>query len=179
MDLIGFGKLIENNSLNAVEIMQRFHQTVYNQINVNMNNHNHAYTWNDSVLIVASIDEKYSGLSEIMKEVDSLKKKIDEVHKCYAISVKGMSFSGPSIWGGHQYVGQMDQPKFVFLKASSYAFSNCFEIEKKLKIKKKSWYLDKRIGSRINTDKIYDEESINMLPSGNPRPVYLYDGYLW
>lgn len=179
MDLIDVKKLISQNSPNAVQIMQCFHQTVYGQVNEIMKKHEHAYTWNDSVLLVAYIDENYSGLLDIMKELDNLKKRIDEKSKCYAISVKGMTFSEPLCWGGHQFVGQIDQPKFVFLKASSYAFSNCFEIEKKLGQRKKSWYIDERIASRFDLKKKYEVESISMLPSGTDRNVYLLDGYLW
>ena len=179
MDLIDVKKLISLNSPNAVQIMQEFHQTVYGQVNETMKKHEHAYAWNDSVLLVAYIDENYSGLLDIMKELDNLKKRIDEKSKCYAISVKGMTFSEPLFWGGHQFVGQIDQPKFVFLKASSYAFSNCFEIEKRLGDRKKSWYIDERIASLLNSKKKYETESINMLPSGKDRKVYLFDGYLW
>ena len=55
MDLIDVKKLISQNSPNAVQIMQDFHQTVYSQVNGIMKRHEHAYAWNDSVLLVAYI----------------------------------------------------------------------------------------------------------------------------
>jgi len=179
MDLIDVKKIINDDSRRAVELMQNFHQVVYGQINNSMPKHQHAYTWNDSVLLVARIDENLSQYKLIMKEADELKKRIDEVCECYAISVKGMSFSEPCLFAGHQFKGQIDQPKFVFLKSSSYAFSNCFEIEKKLKKHEKSWYLDERIFTKINISKPTLDESVSMLPSGTKRKIYMYDRYLW
>ena len=179
MDLIDVKAMINKDSRKAVQIMQDFHQVVYGQINNCMPSHQHAYTWNDSVLLVARIDENFSPVKQVMKEADDLKRKVDGVCKCYAIGVKGMSFSEPCFFAGHQFDPQIDQPKFVFLKSSSYAFSNCFEIEKKLKKHKKSWYLDERIHSQIKTDQTTKKESVSMLPSGTKRNIYMYENYLW
>jgi len=179
MDLIGVKKLITDNSRNAVQIMQNFHQVVYDQINEQMDKHQHAYSWNDSVIIVANIDKNCIDLTPIMKQADNLKKKIDNICKCYAISVKGMTFSEPLFYSGHQFEGQIHQPKFVFLKASSYAFSNCFAIERELGENNKSWYLDERIISNLAINKDYVKAKISMLPNSAEREVYMYDGYLW
>ncbi|MFP7755677.1 hypothetical protein ACLG6S_13700 [Thermodesulfobacteriota bacterium B35] len=76
MDLIDVKKKIEINSPNAVQIMQKFHQEVYGQISMNMENHQHAYTWNDSVLLIANITKKPNNIKLIMKEADELKNEL-------------------------------------------------------------------------------------------------------
>lgn len=181
MDLAGMRDEIDNNSSIAVDIMQKFHQAVYNETINEMPGHEHSYTWNDSVLLLAYTDDQYSNIEKIMKEADNLKRKVDRIHKCYAISVKGMSFAEPCYYSGHVFEGpNIDQPKFVLLKSSSYAFTNCFDIEKKLGRKhKKSWYIDERIAEKLQIEKASVIDKFTMLPTREKRNIHMYDNYLW
>ena len=181
MDLAGTRDEIDKNSALAVDIMREFHQAVYNETINNMPKHEHSYTWNDSVLLLAYTDNQYSNIESIMTEADNLKKRIDRIHKCYAISVKGMSFSDPCYYSGHLFEGSnIEQPKYIYLKASSYAFTNCYEIEKKLgKKHKKSWYVDERIIGALALEKASVTEKFAMFPSKKKRNIHMYDGYLW
>lgn len=182
MDLAGTRSIIDANSASAVETMREFHQVVYGESTSNMPTHEHAYTWNDSVLLIAYTDSQFSNIDATMREADNLKKRIDLVKKCYAISVKGMSFSDPCYYSGHVFEGaNIEQPKFVYLKASSYAFTNCYEIEKKLgKKHKKDWYIDERIATKIKPIQQAEKiEEFEMLPGKEKRNIHMYSGYLW
>lgn len=181
MDLAGTRKEIDNNSTIAVDIMREFHQTVYNETINEMATHEHSYTWNDSVLLSAYTDDAYTNITKIMKEADNLKKKVDRIQKCYAISVKGMSFSEPCYYSGHLFEGSnIEQPKFVYLKASSYAFTNCYDIERILgKKHKKSWYVDERIVKELQIAKASVIDEFTMLPGKEKRNIHMYDSYLW
>jgi hypothetical protein len=93
--------------------------------------------------------------------------------------VKGMNFKEPSDYTGAQYIAPIgEQPRFVYLKASSYAFANCFEIEKKLGKKfKKEWYIDQHIFNKMNATVNYQSESFEMLPTNEKRQIFMFDGY--
>jgi hypothetical protein len=151
--------------------MREFSQLLYDETN-NMVRHENIYSWNDSALFLANTDGN-NNITEIMKEVDNLKKKIDRIHRCYAISVKGMSFTEPNFTNGNKF-------KFNYLKTSSYAFTNCFNIEKEFgKPFKKSWYIDNRIAVEIKTLNKPVIRDLEMLPNNEKRAIHMYDGYLW
>lgn len=178
MDLIDIEKMIENNSKKAVKIMQRFHEVLKVESRINLNEYEKIYVWNDSVLLLAYTDYNYSKLENIMKEADTLKRKIDSIHNCYAISVKGMTFKEPF----NYQKNKNDDNKFVFLKISSFAFANCFEIEKKLseeEISNYMWYLDERIAYRLSIKDHLDSLKVKMKPEDKEREIYMYDRYLW
>lgn len=181
MDLAGTRKEIDDDSAIATGIMRNFHQAVYNETINEMPTHEHSYTWNDSVLLLAYTDGAYTNITKIMKEADNLKKKVDRIKKCYAISVKGMSFSEPCYCSGNLFEGSnIEQPKFVYLKASSYAFSNCYDIERKLgKKHKKNWYVDDRIVKNSQIEESSVTDKFTMLPENEKRRIHMYDNYLW
>jgi hypothetical protein len=65
----------------------------------------------------------------LMQELNTLKPIVDSICPSYAICVKGQAIPEPACGYGTEANGQ---PRFVFLKTSSYAFANCFEVEKEL-----------------------------------------------
>lgn len=171
IDLIGIKELIEQGNSVASLKMQEFHKTIFNFTKNEMKYHENAYIWNDSVVLLAYIDDQYLQVKDVMQAADNIKKKIDQICNSYAISVKGKSFPEPST---------NEQPKFVFLKATSYAFANCFKIEDELGEKyKKPWYVDGRISKKIQSQQTFQIEKVSMRPNGKKRNIFLYDGYLW
>ena len=133
-----------------------------------------------TVLMVA-LPDSTSDYEPIMREVNRLKHAIDRICQTYAISMKGQTI--PEILPcirDHSAAGQIDQPRAVYIRASSFAFSNCFEVERKLgKIKKKPWYVDERIVNHISTSQSSTYQTIKLHPRRTPRKMFLYDGDLW
>lgn len=173
LDLVGIKKLIERRDSAASAAMREFHQLVQSQVSTGLPSHQHTYTWNDSVLLIAFTGGTHSTFETIMREVDNLKKKIDERWNSYAISVEGLAFPPPLL----QQEGY--QEKFVYVRGSSYALTNCFVIERELREKQKPWYVDSRIAKRINPTARYTREMVTMQPTGKKRYVYIYQDYLW
>ena len=183
IDLIGIKDIADQGDSRATDIMRKMHNLVESHMNHGMKNHDHCYIWNDSVLMLSHLGSPYRNTNEnnVLKEVDSLKKKIDVICESYAISVKGKVFPEefppqPAFFNGQIH----EQPRAIRLKASSYAMGNCFYIESKLGNKlEKPWYIDSRIASKLNTQQKYDKYSVSMLPKRKERDVYVYEGYLW
>ncbi len=183
MDLIGIKGSADEGGSHATDLMRKMHSLVEGTMNHAMSNHDHCYIWNDSVLLLSHIESPYRHASEteILKEADSLKKKIDEICSCYAISVKGQIFPDEPFPRAAVFNGQIaEQPRVVRLKASSYAMGNCFIIEERLGGKlKKPWYVDSRIAKKLDTKQSLTKHSVKMLPKNKRREIYVYEGYLW
>src|SRR6266568_583115 len=190
MDLIDTSKYAASGE--ASRIMQSMHQSVISYIKTSGDwlNHEHTYVWNDSILLLGYLDKSGCQLTRaqikeaILREADTLKRHIDN-HlgwKSFAVAVQGQTFpQEPHLPSGARRGKQFsDQPDVVVLKASSWAFANCFEIDKQLKKNKKSWYVDERIKKSITTkNKATMDKTISMWPKQEMRKVYMYDGYLW
>lgn len=180
IDLIDIKNMIQSGKEEAVKTMQSVHRVVYGQVNEKMPNHAHAYTWNDSVLLLAYINSNLQGsVVDVMKEVNALKKKIDEINNSYCICVEGMPMAEPLAYQGNVFVGNSNQPKYTHIKASSMAFANCFEVEKELSKHKMGWYVDGRINDRLNLKLQCKEEEVKLLPDNGKRKIYMYKNYLW
>ena len=54
-----------------------------------------AYTWNDSILLLAYVDDDQHSYACALRDFYSLKGRIDEVSKSYGVVVKGRSFPSP------------------------------------------------------------------------------------
>lgn len=159
---------MEQNSRQAAKLMREIHSIVSNTCNP-LTCHSEICFWNDSVLLYAPLRSKTEGHLEIMKEVQLLKGKIAVKSPNYAICVQGQSFPPPT------NQSQMSD-KLHFLKASSYAFSNCFGIEKFLgPIYRKQWYIDERIKKRIKIDATPIEVPFPMWPTRKHRIIFMYD----
>lgn len=183
MDLTGIKDIAEEGNPRATDIMRKMHSLVERTMNGGMTNHDHCYLWNDSVLLLSVLNRTHRFASEgnIMKEADELKKEIDSVCSCYAISVKGQVFPDDSTFPAPVFNGQIaGQPRVVRLKASSYAMGNCFIIEDCLGKKlQKPWYVDSRIAKNLDSAQARTIHRVTMLPKNEEREVWVYDGYLW
>jgi hypothetical protein len=177
-DLIGIRKAITAENSQATNLMREFHVLVHKSINTDMPAHHNAYAWNDSTMFL-SFPKSDSDHETIMRELDALKSVIDSISPSYAICIKGQAIPEPVCGYGTVVDGQ---PRFVYLKASSYAFANCFEVEKELCKRKKlrmDWYIDSRIVQKIPVLAKCDRYGVAMLPSGRKRYVHVLKGPIW
>jgi len=158
--------------------MRLFHTLVYKRINCDMPAHQNVYVWNDSATFL-SCPKNIRDYKTIMSELNALKPLVDDICPCYAICIKGQIIPEPACGYGTETNGQ---PRFVFIKASSYAFANCFEVEKELCKKrglKTDWYVDSRIARKISSFPKGKRYYVNMLPSGRKRFIHVHRGLLW
>lgn len=183
MDLVGIKSIAEDGNSKATYIMRKMHDLVEAEMHHEMNNHDNCYVWNDSVLLLSIIDGhgKNRDVKEVMREADNLKRKIDSVCKCYAISVKGRIFPDVQMPDRAAINGEVaDQSRFIRLKTSSYAMGNCFLIEGRLGKKLlKPWYIDGRIAKELDTEQTKTKHRVKMLPENKKREIFVYDDYLW
>ena len=133
-----------------------------------------AYTWNDSVLLLAYVDDHQHGYSCAMRDFYSLKGRIDEVAESYGVVVKGRSFPSP------QGSTTSQNGRFVFIEASSYAMANCMDIPRHFKNDRHQWYLDERVSRELRglLAQPASRSKIPLLPTNEVRYVYSYDD-LW
>jgi hypothetical protein len=177
-DLIGIRKMITAANSNASDLMRNFHVLVYKSINTDMPAHHNAYAWNDSAIFLA-FPQNDGDYELVMRELNALKSIVDRICPSYAICVKGQAMPEPAC----DYATEANrQPRFVFLKTTSYAFANCFEVEKELCRKKRlmmDWYVDSRIARKIPTFPKCYLHNVAMLPSGRKRGVHVLKGSIW
>jgi hypothetical protein len=177
-DLIGIREKIAAEKKEASDLMQTFHLLVRNSINTDMPAHHHAYVWNDSALFLA-FPKNDGDFETVMRELNKFKPKLDSVSPSYAICIKGQTIPEPVCGYGTVENGQ---PRFVFLRTSSYALANCFEVEKELSKGKKlrmDWYIDSRIARKISKFPKCDRYPVAMLPSNTKRDIYVLKGSIW
>lgn len=169
MDLTGVKKRAFEGNASATSLMRSFHQLVHREMAAGLRELDHAYVWNDSVLLLARVDEPRA-YARVMHAADDLKRRVDTVAPSYAIAVKGRAFPG-AIQGA----------RVTVIKASSFAMANCFEIESEAKRKelRKAWYVDVRIARRVPEARGTQWCSVKLLPSGKHRRIYTHDRYLW
>lgn len=179
IDVIGIKQLALNGTSQATDLMRKLHTITENRMNHQMSAHAHAYIWNDSVLLLGYLEQVPA--RKLLEEADSLKKIIEhDIQKCYAISVKGQTFPEPNFPSGAIFNGQVaEQPRSIVIKASSFAFANCFQIEAVLGPRHKTdWYVDGRLKDAIEK-KPQAVDSIKLLPSGEAREVHMFNGSLY
>jgi len=172
MDLIGTTKRALAGGSAASAMMLNFHKVVLDAMESNFLPLDHAYVWNDAVLLVASVDRQLATFLNVMHAADDLKRRIDATARCYAIAVKGRTF--PTFTGGRS-------TRVTILRTSSYAMANCFRVEERAKSKRlrKDWYVDARIARRVPQAKSTSWMAVRMLPGGRRRRIYTRRGYLW
>jgi len=179
IDVIGIKQLALNGTSQATDLMRKLQSITESRMNYGMKAHAHAYMWNDSVLLLGYLDQATA--RSLLEEADSLKRAIEQgVNKCYAISVKGQTFPEPGFPSGAVFNGQIaEQPRSIVIKASSFAFANCFQIEALLGPRHKTdWYVDGRLKDAIEKEpKVVD--SIDLLPGGESREVLMFNGSLY
>ncbi|MFH2036864.1 MAG: hypothetical protein ABIJ45_10710 [Candidatus Zixiibacteriota bacterium] len=108
-----------------------------------------------------------------------MKRQVDKVRSSYVISVKGHTIALPKTQCPFCFSTPDDPARFVFIKASSYAFANCFKIEHELGNLKKAYYLDSRIVDEIPDINTANRQPMALLPDNYIRDICLFDGYLW
>ena len=130
----------------------------------------HAYVWNDAVLVLSFVDESSPSYRAAVRDVCTLKARIDSLHPSFAIVVKGQTFPPPN--GPHL------DPRVTVLKTSSWAMANCFVIESQLKKFKASWYVDGRVAKHLAAPDPFRKEMVALLPKNERRSIHLYKGDL-
>jgi hypothetical protein len=174
-DLIGIRKKISAANSEASTLMRNFHVLVYKSINSDMPTHHHAYVWNDSAMFLA-FPQKTGDYETIMQELNAVKPQLDNICHSYTICVKGQAMPEPVCGYGTEVKGQS---RFVFLRTSSYAFTNCFEVEEQLKSLEMDWYVDSRIARKIPNFPRCDQYAVKILPSGRKRNFHVLKGLIW
>ena len=179
IDVIGMRTIIAKGDSEGSLAMRRFWEIVEADVTHHMSAHQHAYCANDSVWLLADVSEGAEAYAAALREVATLKEAIDTFHRSYAICVKGQPFPPPlPIPNTSRTRG--NQPEFVYLRISSYAWANCHEIEKifqkyENKSRRADWYIDERIAQKIPAlPKPHGQHKITMLPEGNEREIYLF-----
>src|SRR5712671_2249344 len=92
----------------------------------------HAYVWNDAVLLLAYVNGDSDTTERIMRDAARLKQRVGTIKQCYAIAVKGQSF--PTNEGPNRR--ERVHARVTVLRASSYAMANRFQIEIAVKKRK-------------------------------------------
>lgn len=181
IDLIGIKEIASYTGSQATDIMLKMHSLVDRHASHEMPNQNYCYIWNDSILLLAYLDgnPRAAHKESIVREVDNLKRKVDQICPSYAISVQGQVFPNkPPLRDFNE--NTVGPTKIVRLRASSYALGNCFIIEERLGRKlKKPWYIDARIATHLSTKQKVSTHQAKLLPRNTRRDIYVYDGYLW
>ncbi|HSY74634.1 MAG TPA: hypothetical protein VK810_04120 [Dongiaceae bacterium] len=172
IDLIDVKKQMKENSRRAAKLMSEIHSIVWKTCG-SFSCHSEICFWNDSVLLYAQLRSQTGEHLDIMKEVQTLKRAIDPKSPSYAICVQGQSFPPPEDENNtHEHLH--------FLKASSYAFSNCSHIEKYLgPVFQKRWYIDSRIKKRIRIDATPTKVLFPMWPKRENRTIFMYDDNIY
>jgi hypothetical protein len=170
MDLIGVKKRAFEGDSAASALMRSFHQLVRHEMAQGLHALNHAYVWNDSVLLLAYVDDRDLAYEKAIHAADDLKQGVDAIAPSYAIAVKGRAFPPSAA-----------DLRVTVIRASSYAMANCFEIEAEAKSKKlrSAWYVDVRIARKVPQARSPEWIAVSLLPGGKRRRVYVHDGYLW
>jgi len=168
VDLIGIKDKANIESKISMNKMLTFHALAKSQI-ASMPRHEHVYTWNDSAAFVSYPNGHSNDYRQISKELCDFLNEAEKICRCYAVMVKGKAFPAPL----HT---PRQTAKYTFLTLSSWAFANCFKIEKELGTNRKRMYVDGRIvraGKLKPGDKI---ETITMYPKYYARDIHMYNG---
>ena len=173
VDLIGTGDEYAVETGQSSQKMMDFHDTAARTA-PDLTVHDHVYAWNDSAVLLAFVDSSQKDWTPIMEDVARFIDEVETIERCYAISVKGQSFPAPL---RQKALG--NGANFTFLSLSSYAFSNCFRIEKELKRYRRRWYVDGWVKQRLPGSLRGKVRSVRMLPKYSERNVYMYRKTPW
>ena len=135
-----------------------------------------AYTWNDSVLLLAYVGDNACEYERALRDAAAFKREIDAVGqrhgvgKSYAVAVKGQAFPPP------ENTGASSDGRFVFIEASGYAMANCLKIPDCFRDNHHSWYIDKRIKDVVGQlGAPVHQQEVSLLPKQKKRIIYAYD----
>ena len=174
IDMIGIRSLLNQGDSAAVATMRQMHSKIPKSAGA-FSSDTEICFWNDSVLIHSLVEESDSSFVSAMRPIAALKFAIDDVCPSYAICVKGKSFPQQTIPANPGHVCRL-----LRLSASSLAFTNCFDVEAKVKKAnyKKAWYIDNRIIKRIRgkLSRPADlKRTFSLYPRGARRVFHMFD----
>ena len=171
-DLVGIKKLAPDGT--GGKQMRRLHDVVLHAAGDGFDCITRAYTWNDSVLLLAYVNNHQDGYACVLREFSRLKSRIDQVSESYGVVVKGKSLPSP------QCPSTSQDDRFVFIEASSYAMANCMDIPGRFKNNHHEWYLDERVSQKLVglLARPASQLKVPLLPTGEERYIYAYDK-LW
>jgi len=179
IDMTGITPLLTKRSGEAVHVMRKMHEAVSCAV-LQVPAHEEVCLWNDSVLMVGFVTESRTSYRTLMEEVCAMKQIIDSIQRSYAICVKGKAFPGPQSESQERH-GGADQPRLVYLQASSLAFANCFVIEQRARQAgwRWDWYIDNRIRTRLSLRHGHDAQHVELHPRSNFRQIHMYKEGFW
>jgi hypothetical protein len=178
-DLIGITEMITTDRSRATNLMRELHVLVRYRIISGMIAHSHAYTWNDSATFLSFINND-GDYEKTMRELNTLKPIVDSIYPSYVICMKGQAIPEPACnYGPEMTERNSDDPRFVYIKASSYAFANCYRVEEKLKDCEMDWYVDNRIVSKIPSFPKCKQHVVKMFPDDEERNIHVLKGLIW
>lgn len=119
MDLIGTQELALDGNRAASAKMRSFHQLVRRELTGGLHSLDHAYLWNDSVLLLAYVNDRPHVYENAIHAADDLKRKVDLTARCYAIAVKGRAFPSNT---------SPADARVTVIGASSYAMASQAEL---------------------------------------------------
>src|ERR1700694_1174488 len=118
IDLVGVKKMASGRKGQASSAMQSMHTEVVVAMNGGLPLHAQAYVWNDSVLLLAFLDELHRP-EPILREVDGLKRKLEYLGMSYAISIQGQVFPDLAL-----STPPSRPARTTVIRASSFAMAN-------------------------------------------------------
>lgn len=160
--------------------MIQMHRCAVGKIIHGLPRHSHGYVWNDSVMLLSYEAKPAQKRAKVLQELDEFKQWLQG--QCgvpiYAIAVMGLAFPQGELASAVSDGQIAHQPRAVVLKTSSWAMANCFLIEKDLGKHRADWYIDSRIVKDVSLAEPMGSEEILLLPSKEPRRVFMYRGGL-
>lgn len=179
IDIIGVKALAKDSR--GSSIMRSLQCCVTDGFEKHLLRHDHAYVWNDSVLVIAFLKNEPGEKMRLLREVNDFKRHLDKTldMRSFAVVVEGRIFPANEYLPGPELNGA-DSSKVTVLKTSSWAMANCFEIERELRrLKlKKNWYIDSRVTKGLRRPSREDMQ-VTLLPANRKRALSMYDDYLW
>jgi hypothetical protein len=177
IDVIGIRSVAESEKGAASTMMRELYRLARSKMLdvASTSRIDHAYAWNDSVLLLAFLDGNAAFTSETLLQLSRFKLTVDQdIGRSYAICVKGQAF--PEL-GGEESRENGNDSRCTVLKASSYAMANCFLIEKELKRHRADWYVDSRLLNAV-TAQSFAKQHVALMPSKKKRCIHMFKGYL-
>src|SRR6266581_1218759 len=101
--------------------MRVFHGLIVNEMKRGLLSLEHAYAWNDSVLLLGYVGQSPEAYRACLQDAERLKRKVDAIAKSYAIAVKGQTFPemADSVVGRRR----IRNGRATILRTSSYAMA--------------------------------------------------------
>lgn len=174
IDMDGMKDLLDKDTRGAVTKFRELHRTI-ERVGPTLTSHEEICFWNDSILVVAFVEDNSDAYEQVMQNVFTIKQEVDKVNPSYAICVKGQAFPPPGI---NQSKGNHAIPGLIYLQASSLAFANCFKIEGLAKKNgwRMQWYIDDRIIDHIRASSPDTTQRIFLFPRERPCILHMFKG---